>query len=132
MRIFTILKKMAQKLGLISDYVVETGTSGIWAYRKWASGTAECWGRWSGNLNHYAGPYGMDFFGYKTGTLAFPFAFQEVPICIQYSCNIGNGFSIGAQGRLSTTKSSMVCYMLANISGRQPVYADICAIGRWK
>ena len=26
------------------DYIVEQGTSGIWTYRKWASGIAECWG----------------------------------------------------------------------------------------
>ena len=25
------------------DYVLEQGTSGLWAYRKWASGVAECW-----------------------------------------------------------------------------------------
>ena len=25
------------------DYIVEEGTSGIWTYRKWASGIAECW-----------------------------------------------------------------------------------------
>lgn len=28
---------------LAADYIVEQGTSGIWAYRKWASGVAECW-----------------------------------------------------------------------------------------
>lgn len=27
------------------DYVTEQGTSGIWQYRKWASGRAECWGQ---------------------------------------------------------------------------------------
>ena len=26
------------------DFVVEQGTSGIWTYRKWNSGIAECWG----------------------------------------------------------------------------------------
>lgn len=26
------------------DYIVEQGTSGIWTYRKWNSGVAECWG----------------------------------------------------------------------------------------
>ena len=26
------------------DYIVEQGTSGIWTYRKWNSGIAECWG----------------------------------------------------------------------------------------
>lgn len=28
----------------IEDFVVEQGTSGIWKYRKWNSGFAECWG----------------------------------------------------------------------------------------
>lgn len=31
------------KLGIF-DYVVAQGTSGIWTYRKWNSGVAECWG----------------------------------------------------------------------------------------
>ena len=26
-----------------ADYIIETGTSGKWAYRKWASGIGECW-----------------------------------------------------------------------------------------
>lgn len=30
--------------GNLADYVVEQGTSGIWTYRKWNSGIAECWG----------------------------------------------------------------------------------------
>jgi len=29
---------------LKTDYIVEEGTSGIWTYRKWNSGIAECWG----------------------------------------------------------------------------------------
>lgn len=31
--------------GEVADYVVEQGTSGIWSFRKWASGAAECSGR---------------------------------------------------------------------------------------
>ena len=27
-------------------HIVESGTSGIWNYRKWSDGTAECWGFW--------------------------------------------------------------------------------------
>ena len=41
--IITLLKKVLQRLKLIDDFVVETGTDGIWTYRKWDSGTAECW-----------------------------------------------------------------------------------------
>lgn len=29
------------------DYIVEQGISGIWTYRKWNSGIAECWGKQS-------------------------------------------------------------------------------------
>ena len=32
------------KLSELGDYVIEQGTSGIWTYRKWNSGVAECWG----------------------------------------------------------------------------------------
>ena len=32
------------KGNMIADFVVEQGTSGIWTYRKWYSGIAECWG----------------------------------------------------------------------------------------
>ena len=34
------------KVDTIADYIVETGTSDIWTYRKWNSGIAECWGHW--------------------------------------------------------------------------------------
>ena len=33
----------------IVDYIVEQGISGIWTYRKWKSGIAECWGK--GNVS---------------------------------------------------------------------------------
>ena len=29
----------------IDDFIVEQGQSGIWTYRKWKSGKAECWGK---------------------------------------------------------------------------------------
>lgn len=37
------VKDIAYKLGLIADYVVEQGTSGVWTYRKWNSGQFEVW-----------------------------------------------------------------------------------------
>ena len=39
------LKDIAYKLGLIADYVVETGTSGIWVYQKFHSGIVKLWGK---------------------------------------------------------------------------------------
>lgn len=47
--------------------VIETGTSGIWTYRKWSDGTAECWGDWDRTVSswstwgstYYANPYNV-------------------------------------------------------------------------
>lgn len=47
--------------------VIETGTSGIWTYRKWSDGTAECWGDWNRTVSswsswgslYYANPYNV-------------------------------------------------------------------------
>lgn len=43
MRIYTLLKQAFYKLGLISDYIIDSGTSGAWEYVKYASGRCECW-----------------------------------------------------------------------------------------
>ena len=32
------------KNNLMTDFIIEQGTSGIWTYRKWYSGISECWG----------------------------------------------------------------------------------------
>ena len=39
---YRTLAELRADLGY-GDYVLEQGTSGIWTYRKWASGMAECW-----------------------------------------------------------------------------------------
>ena len=38
MRLYTLLKKVFLKLGLIADYIVETGSVNGWRYIKWNSG----------------------------------------------------------------------------------------------
>lgn len=38
------LKSLSIGGNTVADFIVEQGTSGIWTYRKWNSGIAECWG----------------------------------------------------------------------------------------
>lgn len=73
------MKKLITKL-ILGDFVVEKGISGIWSYRKWNSGLAECWGTHSGNyaVNTSSPAYG----GYRSANIslpAFPFSFTEIP-----------------------------------------------------
>lgn len=64
-----------------TDIVTEQGVSGMWTYRKYASGLAECWGRksfenvactneWSGAAEYYAALSAPD---------NYPFSFTEKP-----------------------------------------------------
>lgn len=55
-----IIKTLLSKL-LNTPLIIEEGTSGIWMYRKWSDGVAECWGN-TGQAsraitNSYAGQY---------------------------------------------------------------------------
>lgn len=69
MRLYTLLKQALYKLGLIADYVVDTGESGIWTYEKWASGKAICWGTQS-NYITFTSP--MTNMGYASITVNLP------------------------------------------------------------
>ncbi len=61
------------------DYIVEQGTSGIWTYRKWNSGIAECWGR-TDIVVPTSGAYAV----------AFPFTFVTI------TCNSVNAYYGGS------------------------------------
>lgn len=63
------------------DSIVAEGTSGIWRYRKWASGVAECWGfetpgEVSLTSNKVGGVYTNDTWANKE--MALPFTFTAV------------------------------------------------------
>lgn len=65
------------------DYVIEEGTSGIWRYRKWESGLAECWGNSSQtiDINNMWDAAGNLVYGTGEPVL-YPFTFTEVPSCM--------------------------------------------------
>lgn len=116
------------KLGSYSmqDFVVEQGTSGIWTYRKWNSGIAECWGTYreteatifssTGNVYYKALP-----------AQTFPFTFSSVP-CVVTNISMGN---IGSSMNSATT-SSVSVYVISAVGTERAVTAHIYAIGRWK
>lgn len=79
MRLFTVLLALCQKVGAIDDYVVESGISGIWEYKKWHSGKKECTGR-ATNIGYGAGTAWMSGNWHRTEQIPFPSGlFQNTP-----------------------------------------------------
>ena len=64
-----------------SDFVISQGTSGIWTYRKWKSGIAECWCRKTITTN-ITNVWGSLYTSGRLDALdiSFPFAFKSVPV----------------------------------------------------
>lgn len=110
----------------VADVVVEVGTSGIWTYRKWSSGIAECWGAWSGT-KQCTGANGALYD--NTGSQALPFTFTSAPYAITNATTSGGYFGYVAVTP-STTSLSLV-FVCSNNASRT-WYVKYYVIGRWK
>lgn len=114
-----------------ADYIVEQGTSGIWTYRKWSSGIAECWGT-ERKTTAIATAWGNAYYSPSLST-SFPTNFfidapNSVSIYITgaYSCWVANS---------DTFTKDLVKYSLIRPNAQTTsydYYARIHAIGRWK
>lgn len=114
------VKDIAYKLGLISDYVVEWGTSGIWTYRKWNSGIAECWCRTIVAGVNYSTSFWGGYEG-KVATLTFPSGLFETlkyynvitrtsnGNYVSYTAADVTGLYVEAINSASGSRETMVC-----------------------
>lgn len=59
------------------NYVVEEGSSGIWTYRKWKNGVAECWCRYVGTVDITWNGFGVYYCSVRVD---YPFAFDGYPV----------------------------------------------------
>lgn len=62
----------------VADFPVETGSGGIWSWRKWNSGLAECWGSITGTAQS-SQAWGQVFATGSPIYAQYPFPFVEAP-----------------------------------------------------
>lgn len=109
------------KVDGIEAYVVESGTSNGWNYKRYSDGTIDAWYRGSKSLSHYNTINGFYAFGYNAIDLPFTMANAT------YQCDadflIGNGFTFGTSVRKSTTQLTNL-FALSTASGTQTVYLN--------
>ena len=114
------------------DYVVESGTSGIWTYEKWASGKAECWGNTNVVKVTVNTPWGSIYvYDRAFDHINYPFEFVGTPICdISYDSRGGNYWLFTfAQG--DKTKTPAYSIARPNVFEVNAV-ASYYVVGRWK
>lgn len=120
------------------DYIIEYGTSGNWKYRKWNSGTAECWGKFvHANALPCTKQWGILWETDNIGTTdvpSYPVSFTDIPSsCIE--CQ-GTSMAYLSLERSGASKTHIGNIYLTRPDGVSTFSAGftitIYAIGRWK
>lgn len=114
------------------NWIVEEGTDGIWTYRKWDSGIAECWGTASGTTTCNS-TWGSTMYITPALSVTFPEDLFLEPPKVTYSSASHANSSLIPFNSGTTTKSVFMFQMgrMTSIAS-QNYFLDIVAKGRWK
>lgn len=117
---------------VVGDYVTSVGTSGIWTYRKWNSGAAECWGVYTASgvniaKNNYSG------FRYSDGiSVNLPFTFAAAPVAV-YSGGCTSYLTfVTPIGQPTTTQAKFWIACLDSSATNVSIVVNIHVMGKWK
>ena len=122
---------------ILADFVVEQGTSGIWYYRKWNSGRAECWGSVSVNTAVTTAWGSMYAGATKMSRQNYPFTFTSQPIEMASVRTASNAVWVfaesGSVGTNTTTQSAVynICRP-SQITASSNYHICLHVSGRWK
>lgn len=112
-----------------SDYVIASGASGKWTYRKWNSGIYECWRQIDGTITHSSTWNGFNVFA---GSADWPSGLFIANPTVLYNCYLGSGYAIAARGGLSTTTQFKWEALGTDGAPNIGYCIHVYAIGRWK
>lgn len=116
------------------DYVVEQGTSGIWTYRKWASGIAECWGIHTHSVTSWHA-WGSLYESIPATYATYPTdLFTSTPLVMIVNATTANGIC-GIelyQGSPSKDQTPNFHFLRPSTGSAFTANANIYAKGRWK
>ena len=113
------------------DYIVAEGTSGIWTYRKWSSGVAECWASPWIDAGDITQTWGGWYFHTAKSIDSYPFTFKSAPSILAFKDNGAEGLLIAAGSGTTASPPSVYLVRPNSYSGAE-YRAHILAIGRWK
>lgn len=114
-----------------TDFVVEHGTKGIWTYRMWASGVAECWGGQSYSSMAVNTAYGNLYY-HQSNPVLLPFTFAKLTD-MQATVYATTGGLYGVSVKSGTSTSQIAYYITsAKAEARANLTVELHISGRWK
>lgn len=115
------------------DYIVEQGQDGMWTYRKWNSGIAECWGYDSRSWS-ITETYGQLFFaGIPANTFIFPSGFfNSAPMLTCSRAQKEDAPGLAFPSIIDVTATTFRGYVADSTSGTKTIGLTFYARGTWK
>lgn len=120
------------------DAVIEVGTSGIWTYRKWASGIAECWGNYLFEDVTCTKAWGEIFATEYLELSEYPFTFSQIPTQTVHIIGTDSNTvyvlrgAYGSSGPSTTGAGTISFIRGASSDTPTDITVSIQVIGRWK
>lgn len=105
---------------LSADVVVAQGKSGVWTYRKWASGIAECWI----SLGMSTSPY--------THALPFNFLSGVLLATVKYHDGVGYNVAEPVNGWVTKDNSIILYTKESGLSANSTYLVSVYVQGTWK
>lgn len=116
---------------LAADCIVSQGTSGIWTFRKWASGVAECWLESELTLTGSTPvAYMNDSAYYSYATFDLPFTFKTQPRAVADGV-LGTGMGF-VNVLVESGYSKITAYVSGNQNSAAITIRSMIVTGRWK
>lgn len=117
-----------------SDAIYIQGTSGIWTYRKWDSGIAECWCRKSNTISGITKAWGNIYCcDNAMPSVAYPFDFTDDPIILANEHrNSGGNYWLYTNGNTAQSTPFYGVARGSSYSDSFVVTVDFYVVGKWK
>lgn len=126
-----VLDEVLPSTPTIADYVVEQGVSGMWTYRKWASGIAECWGNNTVASSTFFA-WGSVYYSATYSTVSFPTdLFVDTPTLTTTALS-GPDSWVARSGTVTKNSAGSAYLVRGATSTAYPYTIGYHAIGRWK
>lgn len=117
-----------------SDWIVEQGINGIWMWRKWQSGLAECWGQYSYTSSTSTVWSAPLYYSDSVSAQPYPFTFKSIPMEWASVDSSTNALWLYKESSGHNTVSSTAVYRPIKVSAFSSNTFDIryYVVGRWK
>lgn len=117
-----------------ADYVVEQGASGVWTYRKWASGIVECWGALGCSNIEVSSAWGGVYESQGLRIVLPDGVFAEAPdyCSITYCGGSDAALSIKIDSEPTASQTQRFYFTRGSSATIAIAKVQVHAIGRWK